>query len=327
MPQKLTIAAIDSSRISLMSESSRLLLWLSTAGLRILFIVVLSIVLARVFAVVSSRLIGRLKKDKDFEFVKRIDTLESVVHFVILIIVVSVGSLMVLSTLNIDIAPLLATAGIAGVAIGFGSQQLVQDIISGFFILMEDQIRVGDVVQIADKSGLVERINLRMTVLRDMSGNVHFVRNGMIGVITNMTKDYSRYVFEIGVSYRENVDRVIEVVREVDADLREDPNFGPSILEPIEVLGLDHFAESAVIVKARTKTVPIQQWTVAREFNRRLKIRFDAEGIEMPFPHQTIYFGEDKNGFAPPLRTRTDTAESGGEPAQSPSPEGEGKTA
>ncbi len=307
----LKVSPLDMNKADFMNVGTQMLVWMTTTGLRVLVIIVVSIVLVRVLAKVSSRLIGRLKREKDIEAVKRIDTLESVVNFVIIILVGIVGSLMVLSALDIDISPLLATAGIAGVAIGFGSQQLVQDIISGFFILMEDQIRVGDVVEIAGKGGLVERINLRMTVLRDLSGNVHFVRNGMIDVITNMTKDYSRYVFNIGVAYRENVDRVIEVIREVDEDLRADANFSPHILEPIEILGLDQFADSAVIIKARTKTAPIQQWTVGREFNRRLKKRFDELGIEIPFPHQTIYFGEDKTGNAPPMRVRVEKAEPG----------------
>lgn len=304
-------ASIDSSGAILVSESAKLLVWLTTAGLRILLIVALAAALYRALGMVSSRLIFRLKRNKDIEVIKRIDTLDSVVKFTVLILVAGISTLMVLSTLEIDIAPLLATAGIAGVAVGFGAQHLVKDIISGFFILMEDQIRVGDVVQIAGKGGLVERINLRMTVLRDLAGNVHFVRNGMIDVITNMTKDYSRYVFEIGVAYREDVDQVIEVVRAVDADLRADSEFGPLILEPIEILGLDQFADSAVIIKARTKTAPIKQWTVGREFNRRLKKRFDEVGIEIPFPHQTIYFGEDKRGAAPPMRVQMETADPG----------------
>jgi len=208
---------------------------------------------------------------------------------------------MVLAELKIQIGPVLAAAGVLGVAVGFGAQHLVQDVISGFFILLDDEIRVGDVVRIADRGGLVERVNLRMVVLRDLSGNVHYVRNGKIDIVTNMTKDYSRYVFDIGVAYREEVDEVIEVIKQVDEELRSDPAFGPDILEPIEILGLDQFAESAVIIKARTKTKPIKQWGVAREFNRRLKKRFDEKNIEIPFPHVTLYIGQDKTGHAAPL--------------------------
>ena len=156
-------------------------------------------------------------------------------------------------------------------------------------------------VNIADKGGLVESVNLRMVTLRDLAGNVHFIRNGEISVVTNMTKEYSRYVFDIGVAYRENVDEVIEVIKQVDAELRADEAFKRDILEPIEILGLDQFADSAIIIKARTKTVPIRQWAVGREFNRRLKKRFDELNIEIPFPHTTLYMGRDKDGTAPPM--------------------------
>jgi small-conductance mechanosensitive channel len=168
-------------------------------------------------------------------------------------------------------------------------------------------------VQIADKGGLVERLNLRMVVLRDLAGNVHYVRNGKIDIVTNMTKDYSYFVFDIGVAYRENVDEVIAAVRQVDEDLRSDPAFGPNILAPMEVLGLDRFADSAVIIKTRIKTKPIKQWEIGREFNRRLKKKFDEQNIEIPFPHVTLYAGQDKAGHAAPLPvTVTERPEAGG---------------
>jgi moderate conductance mechanosensitive channel len=211
------------------------------------------------------------------------------------------ASMMVLKKFGIEIGPILAAAGIVGLAVGFGAQSLVKDVISGFFILLEDQIRVGDVVQIAGKGGLVEKINLKTTILRDLAGNVHYVPNGQIDVVTNMTKDYSRYVFDIGVAYREDVDEVIEVIKEVDEEMRNDPAYKDDILEPIEILGLDQFADSAIIIRARTTTIPIKQWRVGREFNRRLKKRFDERDIEIPFPHVTLYMGQDKQGQSPPL--------------------------
>jgi small conductance mechanosensitive channel len=220
------------------------------------------------------------------------------------LVVMIIAVIMILGEFGIQIGPILAAAGIVGVAIGFGSQYLVQDVISGFFILLQDQIRVGDVVIIGGKGGLVEKVSLKNTVLRDLSGNVHFIRNGTIDVVTNMTKDFSQYVFEIGVAYRENVDEVIEVAKAVDEDLRNDDEYKDDILEPLEVLGLDKFADSALIIKARTKTRPIKQWRVAREFNRRLKIAFDEKGIEIPFPHVTLYMGEDKKGGAPPMHVK-----------------------
>jgi small conductance mechanosensitive channel len=217
--------------------------------------------------------------------------------------------MMVMNEIGIAIGPILAAAGIVGLAVGFGAQNLVQDVISGFFILMEDQIRVGDVIQTAGKGGLVEKVNLRMTVLRDLAGNVHFIRNGKIDIVTNMTKDFSRFVFEIGVAYREDVDEVIEVIKKVDEELRNDPAYSHDILEPIEVLGLDQFADSALIIKARTKTVPIQQWRIGREFNRRLKKKFDELNIEIPFPHRTVYMGQDKQGQAPALHVKKDASD------------------
>lgn len=208
---------------------------------------------------------------------------------------------MVLGEMNIEIGPIIAAAGVVGVALGFGAQNLVRDVISGFFILMDDQIRIGDWVDIAGKTGLVEKINLRMIILRDLGGNVHFVRNGEITVVTNMTKDFSRYVFEIGVAYREDVDEVIRIVQEIDEEMRNDPQYAEDILNPIEILGLDKFADSAVIIKARTTTKPIKQWSIGREFNKRMKKRFDAENIEIPFPHTTLYMGQEKDGSSPLL--------------------------
>jgi len=277
--------------------------WIISSGPKIVVILVLMFIGVKLSGVVAGRIfafIGRRRK-MDEEYKKRADTLSAVIAYLISATVIVVAALMVLAELDIQIGPVLAAAGVVGLAVGFGAQHLVQDVISGFFILVDDEIRVGDVVQIAEKSGLVERLNLRMVVLRDLSGNVHYVRNGKIDIVTNMTKDYSRYVFDIGVAYREEVDEVIEVIKQVDEELRSDPAFGPDILEPIEILGLDQFAESAVIIKARTKTKPIKQWRVAREFNRRLKKRFDEKNIEIPFPHVTLYIGQDKTGHAAPL--------------------------
>jgi small conductance mechanosensitive channel len=282
--------------------------WLLTSGLRIFLILILTLVAVKAIQILMDRLFGRLFKNfkTDLEIQKRSDTLKAVSRNLLNVTLVAVALLMVLKELGVEIGPILAAAGVVGIAVGFGAQELVKDLINGFFILLDDQIRVGDVVQIADKGGLVENVNLRMITLRDLAGNVHFVRNGQISVVTNMTKEYSRYVFEIGVAYREDVDEVIEVAKQVDAELREDPDFKNDILEPLEIMGLDKFADSAVIIKARTKTVPIRQWAVGREFNRRLKKRFDELDIEIPFPHVTLYAGQNKDGSAPPLNIVTD---------------------
>jgi small conductance mechanosensitive channel len=230
---------------------------------------------------------------------------------VVNIAILIVTAMIVLGALGIQIGPILAAAGIVGLAVGFGAQSLVKDVITGFFILLEDQIRVGDVVEIGQKGGLVEKISLRTTVWRDLAGNVHYVPNGRIDIVTNMTKDYSRYVFEIGVAYREDVDQVIELIKEVDADLSSDTAIGVDILEPMEILGLDQFGNSAVVIKARTKTAPIKQWGVAHKFNRRSKKKFDENDIEIPFPHTTLYMGQDKKGQAPPLHIAVKDAATG----------------
>ncbi|UCC99383.1 MAG: mechanosensitive ion channel family protein [Phycisphaerales bacterium] len=274
--------------------------WLVEHGLRILLVLILMFVFIKIAQAATHRFFrgfGKGRRETDEEFKKKADTLSSIAASVLTIVIVIIAAITIMGELDIPISPILASAGIVGVALGFGGQHLVKDIISGFFILLDDQIRVGDVVQIAGKGGLVEKINLRMTILRDLAGNVHYVRNGEISVVTNMTKEYSRYVFDVGIAYREDVDKVIEVIKEVDENLRNDPEFKNDILEPIEILGLDQFADSAIIIKARTKTKPIRQWAVGREFNKRLKKRFDAEGIEIPFPHRTLYTGSATDPF------------------------------
>ncbi len=277
---------------------NRLQQWVLTSGLRIALIVVLALVAIGVARWITRRLFEKFAS-KDGEARKRADTLAGVVGALVTVTAVVLAVIMVLEELGVAIGPALAAVGIVGVAVGFGSQYLVRDIISGFFILMDNQIRVGDVVDIG-KSGLVEKVGLRVTVLRDLSGNVHYVRNGEISIVTNMTKEFSYYLFDIGVAYREDVDEVISVIRLVDQGMRES-ELKDDILEPIEILGLDKFGDSAIIIKARTKTRPIRQWAVGREFNRRLKKTFDERGIEIPFPHITLYPGQEKSGQAPPL--------------------------
>jgi small conductance mechanosensitive channel len=276
--------------------------WGTTSGFQIVLIIVLTIVALKLAKILAVKIVSSVARhQKDIETQKRVETLGTVVQHILAVLILIVSSMMVLRELGIDIGPILAAAGIVGLAVGFGAQNLVQDVISGFFILLEDQIRVGDVVKLGEHGGLVERVNIRMTVIRDLAGNVHFVRNGRIDIITNMTKEYSRYVFDIGVAYREDVDEVMSVIRQVDEDLRKDPEFGIDILEPIDILGLNEFADSAIVIRARTKTRPIQQWRVGREFNRRLKKKFDELNIEIPFPHRTVYMGQDKEGQSPPL--------------------------
>ena len=276
--------------------------WLVTSGLRVMLIavgmVVLMTLLKRGVARFRVMYEGSLP---DQAQIKRANTLTHIVRDVVRIVIFFVGVMMILSEVGIDLKPLLAAAGLGGLAIGFGAQSLVKDLISGFFILLENSILVGDVVEVAGVSGVVEEIELRTIRLRDLSGNVHVVPNGVIDKVKNMTKDFSYYLFEIGVAYRENVDEVMTVLQDNAEELRRDPLFADDILAPLDMLGVDKFADSAVIIKSRIKTVPLKQWRVGREMNRRIKQTFDAKGIEIPFPHQTIYWGEPKQGKPAPL--------------------------
>lgn len=232
------------------------------------------------------------------ELEKRAQTIGRILRRTIGIAIWVVALVMILNEFNFNIGPVLASAGIVGLAVGFGAQNLVRDAITGLLMLVENQIRVNDVAIINGTGGLVEEINLRTTVLRGLDGTVHVFQNGAITSLSNMTYEFSFYVFDIGVAYKEDTDRVSEVLRDVAEDLRKDQKYGPMILEPLEVLGVDQFADSAVVIKARLKTIPIQQWAVGREMNRRIKKRFDEEGIEIPFPHRSIYFGEASKPFA-----------------------------
>ncbi|MBI4184656.1 MAG: mechanosensitive ion channel [Proteobacteria bacterium] len=240
----------------------------------------------------------------------RARTLLPLVRNAFLVVLVALVALIVLSELGVNIGPLLAGAGVVGLAVGFGSQKLVQDVITGAFLLFDDAVSVGDVIQAGNHSGVVEALSIRAIRLRDLAGNVHIIPFSTVDTVVNMTKDYSRYVFEVGIAYREDYDAVVEVLKGIAREMRADPAFGPLILDPgFEVLGLDAFADSAVIIKARITTRPIKQWEVGREFNRRMKRRFDELGIEIPFPHRTIYFGVDKDGGAPPARLRLEREE------------------
>jgi len=232
----------------------------------------------------------------------RAKTLLPLLRRIIMIVLFVFVGLIVLAELGVDTAPLLAGAGVVGLAIGFGSQALVRDIITGLFILIEDTVSVGDVVTAGGHTGVVEDISIRTIRLRDLAGSVHVVPFGDVTTVINLTKDFSYAVLDIGVGYREDTDHVSAVIREVGEELRQDPEHGPKFLEPIEILGVDQLADSAVVIRARIKTKPILQWGIKREMNRRLKKRFDLEGIEIPFPHRTLYFGVDKDGTAPPGR-------------------------
>jgi small conductance mechanosensitive channel len=230
---------------------------------------------------------------RKFETEKRITTLMGIIKRLGRLIIWIVFGMIILRQVGIDIAPILAGAGIVGLAIGFGAQELVRDFISGFFMLLEDQIRRGDYAEINGVGGMVEKIELRTVVLRDMTGTVHIFQNGKINTLSNMTKEWSAIVLEIGVAYKEDVDAVMTIMKSVGEKLATDPEYKHIIIEPIEILGLDKFADSAVVIKVRLKTVPMSQWAIGREYRRRLKYAFDENNIEIPFPHTTVYWGEE----------------------------------
>ena len=234
----------------------------------------------------------------------RVQTLIPITKNLIFAVIFVLFGLTLLSELGINVMPLLAGAGVVGFAIGFGAQTFFKDLITGFIIVIEDLVQVGDVVAVGGRTGVVERITIRKMQLRNLEGIVSTVPFSEIGIVDNYTKLFSYYLMNVGVAYRENTDEVIKLLRQVDEEMREDDNYKDNILEPIEILGVDAFADSAVVIKARIKTRPIKQWEIGREFNRRMKFLFDEKGIEIPFPHQTIYFGEDKDGTAPPMNLK-----------------------
>ncbi len=227
-------------------------------------------------------------KQADSQNQTRVKTLLPIVRNVVMMVVFVLFGLVLLSEVGINVTPLLAGAGVIGVAIGFGAQTMVKDFLSGFTIILEDLFRVGDVVTLGGNTGVVEQITLRKVQLRDVAGIVYTVPFSEITTIQNLTKDYSFYVMDIGITYNVDTDKVVEVLHQVDEDLRADDEYGPLILDKLEIMGVDQFADSAVVIKARIKTLPIKQWFVGREFNRRMKHAFDKAGIEIPFPQRTV---------------------------------------
>ncbi len=227
------------------------------------------------------------------ESTKRINTLMGIIHGAIKVVLLTMYVMMLLSKFGINVAPILASAGILGLAVGFGAQELVRDYIAGFFMLLENQVRTGDVAIINGTGGLVEKIMLRTITLRDQSGVVHIFQNGKISTLSNMTKDWSAIVIEMGVAYKEDVDQVMGIMKNVGDELQRDEVFGEHVIEPIEVMGLERFDDSAIVIKARIKTKPVQQWNIGREYRKRLKKAFDQNHIEIPFPHATVYWGQE----------------------------------
>ncbi|MEE4362878.1 MAG: mechanosensitive ion channel family protein [Desulfotignum sp.] len=235
---------------------------------------------------------SKISGEPPSEAEKRLETITRLVRQAALIVLWVVITLTILKEIGVNIGPVLASAGIVGLAVGFGAQNLVRDFIAGFFFILENQVRVGDVAIVNGTGGLVEKLNFRTIVLRDLGGSVHVFPNGTVTTLSNLTNDWSAYVFDIGVAYKENTDMVIQLMARVGSEMKQDALLGPFMLEEPEIFGVDKFDTSAVIIKGRIKTKPIRQWQVGREYLRRIKLAFDEAGIEIPFPHQTLYFGE-----------------------------------
>ena len=272
--------------------------WTFVHGLRVLLILILAYALVRATGLLVSRFEHELNVHTTLdalERAKRARTLGSVINKVATFVIVGIAALMTLREFQVDIGPALTGAGIAGLAVGFGAQTLVRDIISGFFLILEDQVRVGDVAAINGTGGLVEAINLRTIVLRDAEGTVHVFPNGAIQTLANKSKDYSYYVIDLGLSYREDPDRAAHVLREISAEMQADAAFAPWILEPVEIMGVDAFGDWSIVLKMRIKTVPLKQWDVGREFRKRIRKRFEEENIEIPFPERVVTVREERD--------------------------------
>ncbi|MBV6476431.1 MAG: mechanosensitive ion channel family protein [Rhodocyclaceae bacterium] len=270
-----TLDAFVASLPAYLATPARVLLILLLAGLALRFI---------------PRLISRLRRtlqerQDSAEDARRIHTLSRVIRYVVTVAVTVVTGIVILGEFGISVAPILGAAGVVGIALGFGAQSLVKDYFTGFFLLLENQIRIGDIVEAGGKAGVVEELTLRYLRLRDYDGNVHYIPNGTVSVVTNKSLGYAFAVIDAGVAYGEDVDRVMAVMRAVGEALRQDAGFAPKILEPLEIAGVDRWADSAVVIRCRFKVMPLEQWNVRREYLRRLKAAFDREGIEIPFPH------------------------------------------
>ena len=300
-------AQVETWRDRLRPDWSEVLLDLAQVAI-ILF---LMFVAYRLTSYIINRVISRQVEDDDPVARRlrqqRVHTVAALARNVILVVFIIIAVLTVLGTVwDIEIGPILASVGVLGLAVSFGAQSLVKDIISGTFMLLEGQFGIGDVIAVGDASGAVEKITLRTTVLRDIRGAVHIIPNGEITRVTNLTKAWSRAVLDIGVSYREDVDHVIAVLREEGERLHLDPEWRPLLLDPPEVPGVESFADAAVVIRMLARTLPEKQWDVARELRRRIKIRFAAEGIEIPAPHVSVHWAEGQAPL-PTSVTRTDS--------------------
>jgi moderate conductance mechanosensitive channel len=259
--------------------------WMARTMLRIGVITIVAITANRVVGAIVTRAqreIAGGSGEVDVERQKRAETIGRTLRGFLSAAIGTIALLMILRTLGVDISPVLTGAGILGLAVGFGAQTLVKDMITGFFVILEDQVRVGDVAQVNGVGGMVEQINLRTVVMRDLEGTVHVIPNGEIRTLANLSKDFSYYLIDLAIDYDDDVDKAIEVVRETGAEMQRDPAFAPHILEPLEIMGVNDFNAISLILRFRIKTLPLSQWRVGRELRRRLKLAFDRAGLRLP---------------------------------------------
>ena len=272
---------------------------LVVAGLRILLVIVIALVALKATSWIANGIDRKVIESgelKSSEGIKRRRTLTNLFKYSANVLILLVAVITILHETGVDVTPILAGAGVMGIVVGLGTQNLMRDILGGVFVLIEHQYNVDDVISVAGVRGKVEKVTLRMTQLRDMEGSVHFVPNGQASVVTNLTKEWTRAKLDVEVAYKENVDRVIAVLKEVGEEMGTDPDWQSFLLDPVEVPGVQLLGESGVQVRIFFKTQPDQKWNVTRELRRRIKNRFDAEGIEIPFPHRTVYFGTGETG-------------------------------
>ncbi|MEX2120713.1 MAG: mechanosensitive ion channel domain-containing protein [Pirellulales bacterium] len=280
--------------------------WLLNKGPMVLVILSVMFVLGMLARIVASRIVmglvrrgGRGTKE---EREKRADTLRRAFQSLTGVAILAAGVLALLEQFGIDVTVLVGGAAVLGMAIAFGAQTLIRDYFHGFMILFENQYSVGNVVKIGDVTGLVEDITLRMTMLRDLEGTAHFIPHGQVTMVSNLTYGWSRAVFDIGVAYKEDLERVMEVLMALAREMRGDPDFGHWIVDEPEMLGVEAFGDSAIVVRFLVKTRPLRQWAIKRELLRRIKQRFDELGIEIPFPHHTVFHRSFEEPLAVELR-------------------------
>jgi moderate conductance mechanosensitive channel len=287
----LPLVNIASGGVSAQVSRGVIVAWVMSSGLRILLVALLAYLLVRAIATSASRLEAQVLSGGGpdrLEHVKRARTLSRLVQNALTALVLAVATLTILRELNVDIMPLLTGAGIVGLAVGFGAQTLVKDLISGIFLILDDHVRVGDVARINGTGGLVEALNLRTIVLRDHEGTVHVFPNGGITTLSNLTKDFAYAVVDVGVGYAEDADRVVSVLRAVGTGVAEDPAFAGNVLAPVEIQALESLGNGQMTVRLRLKARPLTQWDIGRELRRRIKKTFDAQGIHLSAPPGSI---------------------------------------